>query len=259
MRSITLAAIALFTARPECAYAQTITDALTTPTHTELSTLRRTVDASRTAETRALRHRLRWFVEAGGALLDEATTRDGDALVTRGPSLNALVALGLRVGIGDLVEVHSRVEITGPMPITRLPDALTALASATRCDGSRSFELPAGLGGMFTAEAGVRMRLLSLRSPFYVGLGVRAGLQIGAGTGTGVVRCIGRDGRENSRVSMDLSGGAMIPLLGGELETGFRFGDREEFDLSLRLLASLVNVESPGPSGAQLTLSWYFW
>lgn len=103
------------------------------------------------------------------------------------------------------------------------------------------------------------MRLLSLRSPFYVGLGVRAGLQIGAGTGTGVVRCIGRDGRENSRVSMDLSGGAMIPLLGGELETGFRFGDREEFDLSLRLLASLVNVESPGPSGAQLTLSWYFW
>ena len=242
----------------ECA-AQTVTDALSTPTSAELSALRATVDDRDRDRLRALRQRRRWFIEAGAALLDEASTRDGDAVVTRGPSLNALVAMGLRFGVGDLVELHARVEIAGPMPITRLPDALSAMAAAQRCDGSRSFELPPGLGGIFTAELGARLRLLSLRSPFYVGVGVRAGLQVGAGTGTGLVRCVGRDGVERSRVSMELDEGASIPLLGGQLETGFRFGDREEFDLSLRMLASLVNVESPGPSGAQLSFSWYFW
>lgn len=251
-----VAAIALLPAR-ECA-AQTVADALTTPTARELAALRATVDRSERDRLRALRRR-RWFVEAGVALLDEASARDGDALVTRGASLNALVAMGVRLGVGDLVELHGRVEIAGPIPITRLPDALSAMAAARPCDGSRSFELPAGLGGAFTLELGARLRLLSIRSPFYVGFGVRAGLQVGAGTGEGVVRCVGRDGVERSRVSLALTEGAAVPTLGGQLETGFRFGDREEFDLSLRMLASLVNVESAGPSGAQLTFSWYFW
>lgn len=253
---VVVAAIALFPAR-ECV-AQTVTDALTTPTARELAALRASVDQGERDRLRALRRR-RWFVEAGAALLDEASVRDADALVTRGASLNALVAMGVRLGVGDLLELHGRVEIAGPIPITRLPDALSAMAAAQRCDGSRSFELPAGLGGAFTLELGARLRLLSIRSPFYVGFGVRAGLQVGAGTGEGVVRCVGRDGVERSRVSLLLTEGAAVPTLGGQLETGFRFGDREEFDLSLRMLASLVNVESAGPSGAQLTFSWYFW
>lgn len=215
--------------------------------------------AARRREDDAVRApRLRWrpSVEGGVAVLSDVGRVTDDGVVAWSPALTLAVGVDLRRAVSDLLEVHGRLEFQGPQVMTAVPRTLSERVAPMACAGSRSFDPLTGWGAHAGLSFGVRARVFSLRSPFFVGLSMRVGLWAGSASGTSVASCGAADGSLRTLGREDASVGATLVDLGGALETGFRFGAREEAGLSLRLLAGGVGFGEPAVRGAAITFGW---
>lgn len=205
---------------------------------------------------RAPRARWRPAVEGGVAVLS-GFNRAGDVgVVDWSPAITLAVGLDARRAIGDLLEIHGRLEFLGPQVMTVVPRALSERVAGMACAGSRAFDGLPGWGAQAGLSFGVRARVFSLRSPFYVGLAMRVGLWAGSASGESVAYCVNADHSVRTLGREQTSAASSLLDLGGTLETGFRFGAREEGVLSLRLLAGDVGVGDPAVRGALLTFGW---
>jgi len=253
-RSVFTSAALLATA---AASAQTLGDARApAPDEAELAAIDRAWAERESARLFALRRRVRPYVELGPAVLrarDDLT--DGLAL-RREPALAAAVSLGARYAFAPAFEVHARLEVIGPFGVGAIDEGAFARAAMTPCEGSLHFDYAPGTGLLLSLEAGLRVRVLSSRSPFYVGLGARAGVQTSFGEGPYAVRCVDVAGRERSRVTGSTSAAALALDLGAALETGYRFGDEERWDVGLRLLMQGIGTDAMGVAGALVALGW---
>ena len=216
-------------------------------------------EAARRRDDEAVRApRLRWRpeIEAGAAALAGVGRTSDAGVMTWSPALTLAVGLDVRRAISDLLEIHARLEFIGPQVMTAVPRALSERVAGLACAGSRSFDPLSGWGARADLSFGVRARAFSLRSPFYVGLAIGMAVWGGSASGESAAYCVSADhgvrtlGREATTV------GATLVDLGGTLETGFRFGAREEAVLSLRLLAGGVGAGEPAVRGAVLTFGW---
>jgi hypothetical protein len=202
--------------------------------------------------------RLRWrpAVEGGVAVLADFHRATDDGVVAWLPALTLALAVDARRAVGDLLEVHGRLEFFGPQTMTVVPRALSDRVASQACAGSRGFDPLPGWGFHAGLSFGVRSRVFSLRSPFYVGLAMRIGLWFGDASGEATATCVAADRsvRVLARETAELT--ATLVDLGGALETGFRFGAREEAALSLRLVAGGVGAGDPAVRGAAFSFAW---
>lgn len=214
--------------------------------------------ARETQRLHALRHRVWGVFEVGVSVLryrefvtDTLTLRRDDALA---PTL----AAGARYGVTPAFELQGRVELTGPVAVGAIDNVAFERAAATACDGTRRYEL-AHAGALVAAlEIGFRARVLTSLSPFFVGVALRAAAQASFGGGAWAIQCVDARGRGLSRITGDTSGEALRVDLGGVLETGYRFGDDERWQLGLRMLIHALGTNDAGVGGAQLSLGWAF-
>lgn len=215
--------------------------------------------ASRRREDDAVRApRARWrpAIEGGIVVLSGLARTSSEGVADWSSALTLAVGLDTRRAIGDLLEVHGRLEFLGPQVMTAVPRALSEGVMGMACAGSRSFDPLPGWGAQAGLSFGLRARVFSLRSPFYVGLAMRVGLWIGSASGESVAYCVSADRSVRALGREAASVGSTFLDLGGALETGFRFGAREEGALSLRLLAGGVGVGEPAVRGALLSFGW---
>lgn len=209
------------------------------------------------ADTLSSRRELRVLLELGASVFSSSASDTRDALLRRRPGIGAMMAVGARTGLGGWLEAHLRLELTGPLSIETYPHSVSDAVAATRCEGSRVFDLPTAPAMTFYLEPGIRLRVLSMRSPFYVGVGIRLGIQAGSAEGPVSVRCVGADGATRDTTQGMAARAPLVSELGGQIETGFRFGDRESWDIGLRLIAQGVGTEDPGIRGMQFFLGWH--
>ena len=208
------------------------------------------------ARLRAPRARWRPSVEGGVAVLSGLDRAGEEGVVEWASALTLAIGLDARRAIGDLLEVHGRLEFLGPQVMTLVPRALSERVAGMACAGSRAFDPLPGWGAQAGLSFGVRARVFSLRSPFYVGLAMRMGLWVGSASGESVAYCVNADHSVRTLGREQTSASSTLIDLGGTLETGFRFGALEEGVLSLRLLAGGVGVGEPAVRGALLTFGW---
>jgi hypothetical protein len=229
--------------------AQTFVD-LPAPVESAGGDLRR-LDALRAA-------RRRWIpaIEGGIAALSEVDRRSDGASVAWLPALTLSLGVDARRAVSDLLEVHGRLEFLGPQAMSVVPRALSEQVAPLACAGSRTFEPITGWGAHAGLSFGLRARVFSLRSPFYVGVAMRVALWAGAASGAASAACVAADRSVRALGRASASVDAALLDLGGSLETGFRFGAREEGALSLRLLAGGVGAGDPAVRGALLTFAW---
>lgn len=255
MRRTVATAAALLAA--ETALAQTLGDERAPPPDArELDAVEREVAERDVAALYAARRRVRPYVELGPAVLrarDDA--RDG-LLLRRDPAVAAALAVGVRWGFAPAFEVHGRFEVVGPLRLGALDDAASARAAMAPCAGSLRFDFVDAAGALLTLEAGARARVFNARSPFYVGLAARLGAQVTGGEGPYAIRCVDASGAERSRVAGSASAGSFTLDVGAALETGYRFGEGERWDVGLRLLVHRIGTGDAGVAGAQVALGW---
>ena len=215
--------------------------------------------ATRRRDDEAVREsRLRWrpVIEAGAAALATIGRTSDAGVLAWSPALTLALSVDVRRAVSDLLEIHGRLDFTGPQGMTVVPRALSERVAGLPCAGSRSFDSLGGWGARAGLSFGVRARVFSLRSPFYVGLAIGMAVSGGSASGESAAYCVSGDhsirllGRESATI------GATLVDLGGTLETGFRFGPHEEGVLSLRLLAGGVGAGEPAVRGTVLTFGW---
>lgn len=204
----------------------------------------------------ALRHRARWYVEAGGAVLLYSEHVTDAVTLRREPSLGASLAVGLRYGINAYFEVQGSVEVIGPLALGAIDNGAFARVATAPCDGSRRFDLAPGTAALVSLAVGFRVRVFRALSPFYVGGGLRLTGQVSGGGGAYAVRCVDDGGRETSRLSGNAAAEAVTPDVGAYLETGYRVGERETWDVGIRMLTTVLST--PAPGGAQFFVGWSF-
>lgn len=205
---------------------------------------------------RALRRRWRPSIEAGVAVLADAGTTDAAGVIAWPPALTFALGVDLRRGLSDLLELHGRLELFGPQTMTVVPAGQSARVAPMACAGSRSFAPLTGWGLHAGLSVGLRARVFALRSPFFVGLAMRVGLWAGGASGEATATCLTTLGETRLLDREQGSVGASLLDLGGALETGFRFGAREEGTLSLRLIAGGIGAGDPAVRGAVFTFGW---
>ncbi len=205
---------------------------------------------------RALRARWRPSVELGVAALGDVGRTTADGVVDWPSALTLSLGVDARRAVGDLLEIHARLEFVGPQQVTLVPQALSDRVAPLACAGTRAFDPLSGWGVHAGLSVGVRARVFSLRSPFFVGLALRTTVWIGSVGGESVASCVSGGGASRVLDRVEASVVSSIAELGGTLETGFRFGAREEVALSLRLLAGGVGVGDPAVRGAVLSFGW---
>lgn len=205
---------------------------------------------------RGLRARWRPSVELGAAVLGDVGRATADGVVDWPSALTLSLGVDARRAVSDLLEIHGRLEFVGPQRVAVVPRALSEAVAPLACAGTRAFSPLSGFGAHAGVSVGLRARVFSLRSPFYVGLALRAAVWLGGASGEAVATCVASDG--SGRVLDRASGSVTSSFveLGGALETGFRFGAREQFGLSLRLIAGGVGVGDPAVRGAVLSFGW---
>jgi len=204
----------------------------------------------------ALRHRIRPYIELGSAFLRARDDLTDGLARRREPTPAAAVSFGARYAFAPAFELHTRLEVIGPFAVGAIDEGAFARTAVTPCEGSLHFDYAAGTGLLLSLEAGVRARVLSSRSPFYVGLGARAGVPTSFGDGPYAIRCVDAAGRERSRVTGSTSVAALALDLGAVLETGYRFGDEERWDVGLRLIMQGIGTDGMGVAGALVALGW---
>ncbi len=250
-------ALALALAGPATARGQTLGDERAPPPDAaELDAIEREVAAGEVARRFAVRRRLRPYFEVGPAVLrgrDEL--RDG-LLLRREATVAPAFAAGVRWGFAPAFEVHGRLEVMAPFTVGALDAGASVRAAMAPCVGSLRFDLAAVTGALLTLEAGARARVFDARSPFYVGLAARLGAQVTTGRGDYAIRCVDAAGTERGRVSGSTPAGSLTLDVGAALETGYRFGAGEPWDLGLRLLFHRIGSSDAGVAGAQVALGW---
>ncbi len=250
-------ALAAWCLAPRIAHAQTLGDETApAPDATELEAIERAWRAAETERRFALRHRVRLTLEVGGSVNLFREHESDSLLLRREPSLAAMISAGARYGVTPSFEVHGRAEIVGPLDVSVIDASAYPRVSMTACDGQRQFELAKATGAAVTLDAGFRVRVLSALSPFYVGASVRITSQFSAGGGAWSARCVDDMGATVSRVRGEVDGSATVLDLGAALETGYRFGEREQWDLGIRMTVQALGTNDAGVGGAQLFLGW---
>ncbi len=208
------------------------------------------------AALRSLRARWRPSIELGPAVLGNVGRTTADGVVDWPSALTLSLGVDARRAVGDLLEIHARLEFVGPQRVTVVPQSLSERVAPLACAGTRAFDPLTGWGVHAGLSVGLRARVFSLRSPFYVGLALRTTVWIGSVGGEAVASCLSGGGSARVLDRVEASLVSSIAELGGTLETGFRFGAREEMALSLRLLAGGVGVGDPAVRGAVLSFGW---
>ncbi len=205
----------------------------------------------------ALRHRVRLTVEAGGAvaLYREHIT---DALtLRREAALAPMLAVGARYGVIPSFEVQARVELVAPLPLGVIDNGAFTRAAMTSCDGARAFDLAQTMAAVLTLDAGFRVRVFSSLSPFYVGASMRVSGQFsGGGDGAWAVRCVDERGATTAQLRGAVDRSTASLDVGAALETGYRFGARESWDVGLRLTVQALGTNEAGVAGAQFYVGW---
>lgn len=239
------------------ASAQTLGDERAPPPDAaELEAIERAWRAAETERRFALRHHVRLTLEVGGAVTLFREFESDGLLLRREPSLAAMISAGARYGVTPAFEVHGRAEITGPLSVTAIDASAYPRVAMTSCAGQRTFELASATGAAITLDAGFRVRVLNALSPFYVGASVRLSNQFSAGGGTWSARCVDDRGATLSRVSGEVDASALRLDVGAALETGFRFGVREAWDLGIRMTVQALGTNDASVGGAQFFVGW---
>jgi hypothetical protein len=242
---------------PRGARAQTLGDDLApAPDAAEREAIERAWRAAEIERRFAVRHRLRLTLEVGGAVTLFREHQSDALLLRREPSLAAMVSAGARYGVTPSFEVHGRAEIVGPLSVGVIDAGAYPRVAMTSCEGQRRFELASAAGATVTLDAGFRARVFSALSPFYVGASVRLASQFSSGGGTWSARCVDDRGATLSRVSGEVDGSAAVFDVGAALETGFRFGEREAWDVGIRMTVQALGTNDAGVGGAQFFLGW---
>lgn len=253
-RTVFTSAAVLVTA---AASAQTLGDErVPVPDEAELAAIDRAVAERESARLFGLRHRLRPYVELGAAVLRAREDVANGLGLRREPAPAVAVALGVRYGLASLFELHGRVEAIGPFGVGAIDEGAFARTAMTPCEGALHYDYAPGTGLLLSLEVGARARVFTSRSPFYVGVGARLGMQSSFGEGGYAIRCVDAAGAERSRVTGRTPIAAQALDLGAVLETGYRFGEDERWDVGLRLLVQRIGDEGMGVAGAQVALGW---
>ena len=242
---------------PRSARAQPWSSPALSPSVASLTALEHDVAARAHLEAAARRSHLRPFVSLGVAVHRAATRSDAGLTLERQPGAAPQLALGLRRGLGALLEGDLLREIAAPIAVTAFPAALAAAAAMQPCDGTRRFELPAGSALDVALAATLRARLVRPSSPFYVGLGVRLSAAVVDARGVATARCIGPV-PEPPPPQAEVDRIAWTTRVDAAVETGFRFGDREAWDVGLRMLVTDLGRNDTRVGGAQWFVAWHF-
>lgn len=253
------------TARPPLAaawgvLAATAARAQAPPDAAELSRIRAVVEARETADAMAIRRRWRPAVGLGlvATTSFDVSTDDGREVRFEGGFAGALSAMVTRA-ITERFDVFARVELAAPQRASVLPPEAQRAVAATPCAGSRRFDLPQGAGGLAAADLGLRMRLVDARSPFFIGFGLRLALRWNDVSGPWRVWCDALDGARTLVVQGDVSDAPLVPDLGATLDTGYRFGPQEAWEVGLRLsLGGIADGDINARLG-QLYVMWSPW
>ncbi len=256
MRAASRVALALALA-PLSAGAQGLGDATAPPPDAaELDAIEQAWRARETARRFALRHTWRFFTEAGVSAFRYREHVTDDLTLRREDALAPFVAAGLRYGVTALVEVHARAEFAGPLPVRAMRNADFTAVAATPCDGQRDFSLVSVTGALATLDVGIRGRVFQALSPFYLGASLRVSAQPVWGGGAWSVRCIDASGaaRPSNTGSADVS--ALVFDVGASLDTGYRFGANEAWEVGLRLLVHALGTNDAGLGGGSFFVGW---
>jgi hypothetical protein len=226
------------------------------PDAAELDAIEQAWRAAETQRRFAIRHTIHLTLEVGGSVTLFREFTRGGLLLRREPSLAALVSAGARYGVTPAFEVHGRAEIVAPLTVSAIDASAYPRVAMTTCEGQRVFDLATATAAAVTLDAGFRVRVLSALSPFYVGASLRLSSQFSTGGGTWSARCLDDRGATVSRVSGQVDASALVLDVGAGLETGFRFGEREAWDVGIRMTVQALGTNEAGLGGAQLFLGW---
>jgi len=237
-------------------FGQTATAALP-PAEQELRSIEADVSARAQREATAGRAYVRPFVEVGVSVGRSANQTSGTDTLERQPGAAPLLAVGIRRGFGALLELDLRLEAVAPNAVSAFPAALAEAARDQPCAGSRRFDLPGASAVDVALATALRVRLVRASSPFYVGLGLRFTASYADVRGTATARCEGASPTppparaEVTEVSWTTRADAVV-------ETGFRFGEHEAWDVGLRMIVTEVGTNSTRVGGAQWFVAWHF-
>lgn len=207
-------------------------------------------------EAIAHQRRLRPFVSLGVAVQRVATRSDQGLSLQRQPGAAPTLALGLRSGFGALFEALLLLDVAAPYTVTAFPGTLAAAAATQPCEGTRRFDLPAGSSLDVTLSAMLRARLLRPSLPFYVGLGVRLSSAVASVRGVATAWCVGSAAQPPPRAEVDRL--TWTTHIEAALETGYRFGAREAWDVGLRMFVTDLGRNDARVGGAQWFVAWHF-
>jgi|JI10StandDraft_1071094.scaffolds.fasta_scaffold26822_6 hypothetical protein len=176
------------------------------------------------APRRDLSHRFAWraFVElGGGAQIHDGSFSAGDFNLSAGSvSPNVFVGAGVRRAVINAIDLQARAVFeSGGTATTHQPPG-TRPSCYTESDN--------GHFNLFAAELGARLRPSSTGG-IYLGVQARLGVIV-AGWPDGLLEC------HEIRERRPFAGGTLaVPIVGGVVEFGGRFGHREMFDLGVRV------------------------
>lgn len=227
------------------------------PSEAELRTIGDDVSARARREATSQRARVRPFVELGVSVWRGSTWPSGSVTLERQPGAAPMLALGLRRGLGPVVELDLRLEAVAPVAVAAFPAPLAQAAAAQPCAGSRRFDLPAASALDVALAAAVRARLFRATSAFYVGLGLRLAGTYADARGPAVARCEGASPAPPP-AQAEVTDTSWAVRADAGLETGYRFGDHEAWDVGLRMVVSAVGTNNTRVGGAQWFVAWHF-
>ncbi len=251
------AAVAASWLSARAARAQTLgDDRALAPDAAELDAIERAWRRRETERLFALRHRVRLIVEAGASVTRYREHVTDAVTLRRDPSLAAMAAVGGRYALTPAFEVHLRGELVAPLPVGAIDNGAFARVATTPCDATRRYDLAPATAAALTLDAGFRVRAITALSPFYVGGALRLTGQVSTGSGEWAVRCVDARGATVSEVTGSVDASAAVVDVGASLETGYRFGERESWDVGIRMTVQALGTNAAGLGGAQFFVGW---
>ncbi len=227
------------------------------PSEAELRAIGASVSARARREVTAQRARMRPFVELGVSVWRGSTWPSGSVTLERQPGAAPMLALGVRRGLGPLLELDLRLETVAPVAVTAFPASLAQAAAAQPCPGSRRFDLPAASALDVAVGATLRARLFRATSAFYVGLGLRLASTYADARGPALARCDGASPAPPPAESA-VTETSWAARADASVETGYRFGDHASWDVGLRMVVNAVGTNNTRIGGAQWFVAWHF-
>lgn len=229
------------------------------PTAAEFAAIRAAVEAREIDAAMALRSRWRLGLGLGLVATTSFDARESIGELRFEGGFSGAIFAALTRGITEVFDVAGRLEVAAPQEASVLPAEAAMAVAGVPCTGSRRFERPRGAGALGALDVGLRARLFDARSPFFVGIAMRAAVRWNDVAGAWSVWCEGADGTRARLAGGEVRGAPPRMDLGASLETGYRFGARASWEVGLRLSLGGLTEGDIATRLGQWYLAWSPW